>query len=389
MNKNELALYGGTPVTKPIPRKSSIGSEELAAAETVVKNGVLSGFRGGASVRAFEQAFAEYVGTKYAVATTSGTTALHASVASLGLKKGDEVLVPALTFVSTASVALQEGLTVVFVDIDDDYCMDVQDLKSKITEKSKAIIPVHLYGRPAQMEEIISIAKEHNLVVIEDACQAHGAEYEGKKAGNLGDIGCFSFFETKNMTCGEGGMVTTSDDELYRQICLRREHGSPRNTNTWYAYNVLGYNYNMTEVQGAIGKVQLGKLDAMNRGRVDNAQLYYKYLADLELTLPPEPKRSTNVYHNFPVLLPEKYREKRDLFIKAMQAEGIPIDVAYPCTLYQTKLFIDAGITGDCPRAEDISSRLFTLFTDNAIDEKVIIDTVEAIKKVFTYFENH
>lgn len=384
---SQLAIDGGEPIMAMPPMKSTIGTEELEAATKVLHNGVLSAFRGGPQVRAFEQAFASYVGTKYAVATTSGTTALHASLAALGLKAGDEVLVPALTFVSTASVALQENLTVIFVDIDEHFCMDAADLRSKITAKSRVIMPVHLYGHPAHMDEINQIALDHQLTVVEDACQSHGAEYNTQRTGSLGDIGCFSFFETKNMTCGEGGMITTSDPRLYEQLCLRREHGSPRNSPTWYAYQKLGYNYNMTELQGAIGQVQLSKLDTMNEARSANAELYLKHFNQTGLILPTVRQGSVSVYHNFPVLLPEALRDKRDFFVKALQAEGIPVDIAYPCTLYQTELFISRGIGGNCPRAEDFSSRLVTLFTDSAITEEIILNTKLAITKILDYLE--
>jgi dTDP-4-amino-4,6-dideoxygalactose transaminase len=275
---------------------------------------------------------------------------------------------------------------VVFVDIDDNYCMDIADLAAKITPNSKAIIPVHLYGRAARMDAIMELAAKHNLRVIEDACQSHGAVFQGKKTGNLGDVGCFSFYETKNMTCGEGGMITTSDEALYTQICLRREHGSPRGGSTWYDYQKLGYNYNMTELQGAIGLVQLGKLDSMNDARIQNAALYDTHLADSGLLLPP-PTDGINVYHNYPVLLPAELRDKRDFFVEAMRAEGVAIDVAYPCTLYQTELFKKAGIDGHCPRAEDISSRIVTLFTDKSIDEAAISSTAQAVKKVLAYLK--
>jgi dTDP-4-amino-4,6-dideoxygalactose transaminase len=386
--KTKLAIHGGRPVQKSGKIKSAIGKEELLAAKNVVKGGVLSSFRGGNEVRSFESSFAEYVGASNGLATTSGTTALHTCVAALGLTPNDEVLVPALTFVSTASVVVQESAKVVFVDVGDDYCMDPGDLERKITPRSKAVIPVHLYGRPAPMDEIRKIAKKFNLVVIEDACQSHGATYKDSKTGSLGDAGCFSFFQTKNMTCGEGGMITTSSADYYDKLCQRREHGSPRSSTTWYNYEVLGYNYNMTEVQGAIGKVQLAKLDTMNNARIANAKLYDESLGGLGLTLPPAYLHGKNVYHNYPVLLPEAFRSHRDFFVSAMRAEGIPIDVAYPCALYDTTLFKNLGIKGKCPKTEDVTSRLFTLFTDSAINELTVHNTRKAIEKIFLYLQS-
>lgn len=388
MTTSTLALLGGDPVTKMPELVNLIGEEELNAAKRVIESGTLSSFRGGNEVREFERAFADYVGAKFAIATTSGTTALHASVAALDLSPLDEVLVPALTFVSTASVIVQEGAKAVFVDIDETFCMDVADLERKITPRSKAIIPVHLYGQAADMKSINRLAKKYKLVVIEDACQSHGAELGGRKTGSLGDVGCFSFYQTKNMTCGEGGMITTSDERLYEQMCLRREHGSPRNSSTWYNYTQLGYNYNMTEVQGAIGKVQLAKLDKMNYARIKNAELYEKYLSDLQIELPRVKKGNLHVRHNYPILLPVKYGEKRQFVLDALRAEGIPCDVAYPTVLYKTEFFSRMEITADCPVAEDRSARLITFFTDMAINEEVIKNTRLALEKIFTYLES-
>lgn len=385
----KLAIHGGKPIRGMPPIKSPIGQEELAAAARVISNGVLSNFRGGAEVRNFEKAFAQYIGSKYAVATTSGTTALHACIAALPLNHEDEVLVPALTFASTASVVIQEGAKVVFVDIDDTFCMDIQDLKAKISPKSKAIIPVHLYGQAANMEAINALAAEHGLVVIEDACQSHGAKFNNSRTGNLGKAGCFSFFQTKNMTTGEGGMITTSDEDFYKELCLRREHGSPRDSVTWYNYVELGYNYNMTELQGAIGLVQLKKLDKMNQQRINNANLYLKYLADTNLDLPKTAKNNTHVWHNFPVLLPVKYRKSRNFVLSALKAEGIPCDVAYPKPLYETDFFIKRNIGGNCPSAEEKSSRLITLFTDLSVDESLIIDTKVAFNKILNFLEKN
>jgi len=381
----KLAINGGEPLNTKTSSPLIVTALEKEAVRAVLNKGVLSSFRGGEFVRKFETEFAKYVGTEYALATTSGTTALHTSISSLNLNTTDEVLVPAVTFVSTASVVLQENLKVVFVDIDEYYGMDTEDLERKITKNSKAIIPVHLYGQPVNMDKIKIIAKKHNLKVIEDACQSHGAEFKGVKTGNLGDIGCFSFYETKNMTCGEGGMITTSDAKLYEQLCLRREHGSPRNSDTWYNYKLLGYNYNMTELQGSIGSVQLSKLDDMNEGRRINASLYDKYLSNLELELPKIRPDSKHVRHNYPVLLPKKLAQHRYFFVKAMASEGIPIDIAYPMPLYETVLFKNLGYVANCPRSDDITSRLFTLFTDTAISEEIIKKTSDAAKSILNY----
>lgn len=385
-----LAIHGGTPVFSRYETKEKYhkySKREIEAVTRVVENGTLSCFRGGNEVKSFEREFAAYINCKYALATTSGTTALHTAIASFEFPRGSEVLVPAVTFVSTASVVLQEGLTPVFVDIDENYCMDPNDLANKITEKSKAIIPVHLYGHPAKMDEINKIAKRYGLIVIEDACQSHGAEYRGVKTGALGDIGCFSFYETKNMTCGEGGMITCSDIEIFDRLCLVKEHGSPRTSKTWYNYKVLGYNYNMTELQAAIGRVQLQNLDMNNKIRENNVKIYKSMLDGLDLELPEYASDVSCVYHNLPVLLPEHLKDGRDFIVDALKAEGVPVDIAYPQPLYKTMLFQKLNINAYCPRAESVTARLFTLFTDKSIDTEIIELTAEAIRKVLNYFK--
>lgn len=385
---DKLAIHGGKPVrNKKKWKEPSLGAEELKAVNRVIKSGLLSKFRGGPEVKKFEQEFAKYIGTKYAIAASSGTTALHASFSALLLKEGSEVMVPALTFISTASVVLQEKLKPVFVDIDEAFCLDPQDLEKKITRKTKAIIPVHLYGHPANMPLIQKIARHYNLFVIEDACQAHGAAIENKRVGSFGDFGCFSFFQTKNMSCGEGGMITTSNKSLYRTTRLKREHGSPSDSPNWYSYSCLGYNYSMTELQAAIGREQLKKLDQFNRQRIINAQKYIKTLGGKGLSFIETCPKYVNVFHNLPVLLPFSLKAKRDFFVETLRAEGIPVGVAYPYPLYKTKLFKKIGIKANCSKAEGFSSRIFNLFTDPTIDPSLIEDTKKAIEKVLNYIK--
>lgn len=383
----KLAILGGTPIfNEECCAVNKFGMEEINALTRVVNNGCLSAFRGGSEVKSFEEEFAQFIGTKYALAATSGTAALHTAIASLDLPEGSEVAVPALTFVSTASVVLQEKLIPVFIDIDENYCMDPVDLENKITKKMKAVIPVHLYGHPAQMTKINEIAYKNNLVVIEDACQSHGAEYNGKKTGSLGDIGCFSFFETKNMTCGEGGMITCGNESKYESLCLTKEHGSPRNLNTWYSYVRLGYNYNMTEMQGAVGRCQLKKLEKNNEIRIHNGMKYREILEPLGLEIRKDASNVKNVYHNMPVLLPEKYRNERDFVVSALKAEGVAVDIAYPQPLYKTELFSKQGYGGlYLPNVEDVTSRMFTLFTDASISDDIIKNIGLAMDKVMNF----
>jgi len=378
-----LAVFGGKPVRqKKCWQKNKYDRREEDAVIKVIRSGQLSEFRGGPQVRKFEKEYAEYTGTRYAIATTSGTASLHISIAALDLKKGTEVIVPALTFVSTASVVLQEDLVPVFADIDDTFCLDPGDLERKVTKKTKAIIPVHLYGHPANMVTIRNIANKHNLYIIEDAAQSHGAKIEAKKVGSFGDFGCFSFFQTKNLSTGEGGMITTSDKKLHERAKLKKEHGSPVNSATWYSYVVLGYNYNMTELQAAIGRVQLKKLDNMNKQRREIARRYQKSLNKFNFRWIGDERNSTNVYHNFTILIPAKYKHKRDFIAKALQKEGIPVP------LYKTKLFKKNRVVNNCPNSELVASRLINLFTNPALDLSLIDDTRKSFEKIFNHLEN-
>lgn len=388
--ENKIALYGGSPVrSKKDKQEFFIGTQEKKAAIAVIRSGILSSFRGGKYVKTFEQNFSSFCGCKFGVATTSGTTALHTAISSIGLNRNDEVLVPAFTFVSSASVILQEGAKPVFVDIDHSFCIDIDDLERKITPKSKAIIVVHLFGNPVDMKGIMEIAKKYSLKVIEDCAQAHGASINGKMVGSFGDFGCFSFFQTKNMTCGEGGMVVTNNEELYKKAKLKREHGSlQKEDGSWYNYEELGYNYNMTEIQGAIGIEQLKKLPTLNRKRQKNANLYKKLLTNLNLEFMKEREGSEVVFHNFPVLLPKSLVEKRGLFVDALKTEGVWADICYPKPLYSTNLFVNLGIKGECPIIEDVSSRIINLPTDPKITKDYVIDTCKAIKKCLNYFSN-
>ncbi len=402
----ELAINGGLSVREePWDLSFPIDDEEKEAVLEVIESGWLSRFRGGDRVREFENAFANYCGSKYAIATSSGTTALHTAVSAADIGPGDEVLVPALTFVSTASVVLQQNAIPVFVDINErDLTMDLSDLEKKITEKTKAIIPVHLFGHPADMQRIVEMGENYSLMIIEDAAQAHGAEILGKRIGSFGDFGCFSFFQTKNMTCGEGGMVLTNSPKLYEEARLSREHGSPETEKGWYFYDRLGYNYNMTEIQGAIGTVQLRKLDWMNSRRKENADKYREGLEETGLQFVKDRQGVKNVYHNFPILLPEKMRIKRDDFVKAVREEGVPIDVCYPSTVYETQLFQNKGVYSKgcpfscehsldieysntpCKNAESVSRRIMNVFTDPLLEEELLEDIVNSIKKVYNYY---
>src|SRR3989441_3874429 len=259
------------PIARPL-----LGDEELAAVREVLASGMLAQ---GRKVEAFEKAFAKDLGRKHAIAVTNGTAALHVALLAHGIGPGQEVVIPPLTFFATASTVILCGARPVFVDIDrSSYNMDPAKLASVITRKTAAVMPVHLYGQSAEMDPILAAARDRGIPVIEDAAQAAGAEYHGKKAGNLGDTACFSFYATKNMTTGEGGMIVTDDDRIAEKTRLLRHHGQP----TKYEHVLVGFNYRMTDIMAAIGLAQLAKLDGWVKQRRANARALSKGLDGIE-----------------------------------------------------------------------------------------------------------
>jgi perosamine synthetase len=282
----------------------------------------------GERLRSFEREFAEFCGTRYSFGVSSGTSAILLALMALGIKKGDEVIVPAHTFVATASPAIFLGGTPVFADIEEDtYTIDPEDMARKITERTKAIIPVHLYGHPCDMDPINDIAQEKGIAVIEDACQAHGAVYRGKKAGSIGDIGCFSFFPSKNMTVlGEGGMVSTDNEELAEKISMLRDHGRRDK----YVHEVLGLNLRMDEIHAAIGRESLKHISDWNRRRREIASLYHRLLQGLDLVAPVEKSWAEHVYHLYVIRIKE--REKLAAYLNK---KGVSTGVLYPVPLHR------------------------------------------------------
>ena len=251
-----------------------VGEEEINAVADVLRTG---NYVSGKKVEEFERAFSEYSGTKYAAAVSSGTAALHVILASLDIGPGDEVIVPAMTFFSTATSVFHQNAIPVFADVDDDYCIDPKSVKEKITDRTKAIIAVHLFGYACQMKELLDISKEHNLYLIEDCAQAHGTRYHNKTVGSIGIAGAFSFFATKNMTTGEGGMITTDNEEIYKLAKLIRSHGMHNRDE----HIILGYNYRMTEMEAAMGLVQLKKLEGFNKKRREFSFYLYEHIKDI------------------------------------------------------------------------------------------------------------
>jgi len=396
-NKEKLAILGGEPVRKkPFPPYPVIGEEEIAAVNDVMKRGHLSSFAastgpeflGGRKIREFEEKFAEYHGVDYAIAVNSATAGLHISLAAAGVGPGDEVIVPPYTFTSTATSVLMHNAIPVFVDVDPKtYCLDPAKLEDAITPFTKAIIPVHLLGHPAEMDSIMRIANEHGLTVVEDCAQSPGAKYKNKLVGTIGDLGVFSFQETKNIMTGEGGMVITNDPLLAERCRMVRNHGEAviKGKSRSYVSNIIGWNYRMTEIEAAIGIEQLKKLDKFNEIRIRNSKFLSKELSKVEgIDTPFEAPDIFHVYHIYGMRYnEEKMGIPRQIFADALNAEGIPCGTGYPHPLYENPLFKERLAYGDkgcpftckfykgkvsyesgiCPVAEDLCyKRAFWLF---------------------------
>lgn len=304
------------PVSEP-----SITEKEIHYVMDAVKSGWVSSL--GKYIDEFEQKFAEFVGTRYAVAVSNGTVALHLALVSLGIKEGDEVIVPDLTFVATANAVRYTGAKPVFADVDTEtWCIDPEDVKKKITSKTKAIIPVHLYGHPADMDEINKIAKEYGLYVIEDAAEAHGAEYKGKKVGSLSDVGIFSFYGNKIITTGEGGMLTTNDEKLYEKAKFLRDHAMSKEKRYWHTE--IGFNYRMTNIQAALGVAQLERIDELINKKRQIFQWYKEFLSDIEgIRLNPEKEWAKNVFWMVCLVLEKDFGLSRDELMLKLKEKGI------------------------------------------------------------------
>jgi dTDP-4-amino-4,6-dideoxygalactose transaminase len=313
-----------------------IGEEEIAEVADSLRSGWVTT---GPKVRRFEQEFAEYVGAKHAVAVNSCTAALHTSLAALGIGPGDEVIVPTLTFCATANVVVHLGATPVIVDVGRDFHISPEALCRAISPRTKAIVPVHYAGQACSLQEISAVADSRGIPVVEDAAHAAGAEYQGARIGSHGRAVCFSFYAIKNMTTGEGGMITTNDDPLAQRLRLLSLHGMSRDAwkryteaGSWY-YEVLepGYKYNMTDIQAALGIHQLRRLDGFIRRRQEIAASYNTAFSDLpEILLPAQLPGRNHTFHLYPIRLkPELLRLNRSAFIDELRARNIGASVHF------------------------------------------------------------
>lgn len=338
------------PIAKPI-----IGDEEIKAVGDVLKSGMLTQ---GEDVKRFEEKFSAYIGVKNSIAVSNGTIALDLALKALDLTPGDEVISPAFTFIATSNSILYQGLKPVFSDVDPKtFNIDPESLSERITPKTKAIVGVHLYGQPFDLKAVQQICDDKDLILIEDCAQAHGAEWNGKKVGGFG-VGCFSFYPTKNMTTGEGGMITTDDDALAARLRLLRNHGDTGK----YNHVMLGYNYRMMNIQAAIGLVQLERLEEFTEKRIGNAGSLNRNIRTKGLTKPYKAASVRHVYHQYVVRVEDDFPASRERLMSFLQEKGIGSAVHYPRPIYEQPLYKEMGIDWPrCPAAEDVSKRVLSL----------------------------
>jgi perosamine synthetase len=338
--------------------KPQIGEEEKQAVLEVLDSGIIAQ---GPRVKAFEEAFAAMCGVKHAIATASGTTALHVALLAAGIGEGDEVITSPFTFIASANSILYTGARPVFVDIDPlTLNLNPALIEAAITSCTKAILPVHLFGLSCDMDAILAIAEKHHLRIIEDACQSHAALYQGKRVGSFG-IGAFSFYPTKNMTSAEGGMITTNDDLIAEECRLIRQHGMRRR----YYHDQLGFNFRMTDVHAAIGLEQLKKLESRNAQRRRNA----RYLSDnlQGVILPHEPQGYTHVYHQYTVRLPGG---KRDALRAFLQENGVGSEIYYPVPVHKQSFYTQQlGYDLTLPEAERAAAEVLSLPVHPALSQ--------------------
>lgn len=380
----ELAVNGGKPVSdKRIPLvKPTFSQKDADDISRVLKSGYV---RMGPYTKEFEEKFAARVGARYAYAVSNGTAALHCAYLST-LKPGDEVIAPAFTFIATISTVLYSNAKPVLADVDPDtFLLDPERVKEKITSKTRALAPVHLFGNSCDMRALTEIAEDHRLTIINDCAQAHGTEYDGRDLGSWPDVSCYSFYPTKTMTTGEGGMVTTDDPELNRLGSLIRSHGDDGR----YHHVLLGLNYRITDLMSVIGLNQLAELDEFLRKRRENAETLLKGLSHVDSIKPQKVTPRTNhSYSYFSVTLDsDKLLCTRDEFIKALQAENIDCGIHYPTPLNKQPIIEQLLKPKPCPVSEHLSKQILSLPMHPYLTKNDIMTVIDAVKKVLNFYQ--
>jgi perosamine synthetase len=350
------------PVAKP-----EIGRAERKAVVQVMRSGSLAQ---GPEVAKFEKEFSKIVGNRECVAVNSGTSALHLALLSLGIGKGDEVIVPSFTFAATANSVALTGATPIFVDINPQtFCIDPIAISKAITSKTKAIQVVHLYGLPAEMPAIMKLAKKYKLLIIEDAAQAHLASIEGMPVGTFGDAAAFSFYPTKNMTSGEGGMIAFKDPSAARNARLYRNQGMEKR----YENEIIGFNLRMTDIHAAIGRVQLSQLDVRTKKRQKNAEYLSKHLTGF-VVVPQVPEGYSHVFHQYTI----KIEGDRDRFVSKLNELGIGSGVYYPIPVHELPAF---GVKKKLPNTSFVCNQVLSLPVHPSLSQKALKRIVQAVKE--------
>jgi perosamine synthetase len=353
------------PISSP-----QFGDEELALVREVLESGIVAQ---GPKVAQLEQEFAKLSETQFALAVSSGTTALHVALLAHGIGAGDEVITSPFTFIASANSVLYTGARPVFVDIDaDTFNIDPAKIEAAITPRTKAIMPIHLYGLMADMDAIMDIARRHNLAVIEDAAQAHGATYKGRPAGSFG-TGCFSLYATKNMTTAEGGMVTTNDPGIAERVKLLRAHGMK----VRYYHDILGYNFRMTDLHAALGLAQIRKLPAFNERRRQNAEFFNQHIK--RALTPKTPDGYGHVWHQYTIRITDG---DRDAAVKKLTEAGIGTGIFYPVPVYRQKVYTELGYDQSLPVTELVTKQVISLPVHpklSSADLETIVAAVESL----------
>ncbi len=357
------------PIAKPI-----ISEDEINEVISVLRSGELSQ---GKWVERFEKDFAKFTSSKFAIATSNGTTALHLSLLALGIKEGDEVITTPFTFIASVNAILYVGGKPIFVDIDPrTFNIDPDKIEEKITSRTKAILPVHLYGLPVDMDKILKIAKNHKLYVLEDAAQAHGAMIGNHLVGSLGDLASFSFYSTKNMTTGEGGMITTNNEVLAKKIRKLRNHGMEKR----YYHDILGFNFRMTNIAAAIGIHQLKKLNKFNKKRAENAQFLTKQLSKIkEIETPFIPGNFKHVFHQYTILVKNGEKSRDDLAVY-LNKNGVATMIYYPVPVHKQKFVRKIYPRLKLKIAEQISDQVLSLPIHPAVKKEDLARIANLIK---------
>ena len=391
------AIEGGTPVREdflPYGVQWLDDKEISEVIDSLKSNWITTGPK----MRFFEDKFKSFIGSKYAIAVNSGTAALHISTSSINIQPGDEVITTPFTFVASANCVVYRGGIPIFADIKKDtYNIDPSEIKRKLTPKTKAIIPVHFAGQPCDMDEIIEIANENNLFIIEDAAHAIDAEYKNKKIGNISDLTTFSFHPVKNITTAEGGMVTTNDDELYNKLLMFRTHGISKDAvkrfgksgDFYYDMQYLGFRYNLSELHASLGIHQLNKLEAFQKRRREITKIYNQELKNIkEITIPYVKSDIKHSWHLYVIQLDiDKLKVDRDYIFRALREENIGVNVHYiPVhyhSYYQTKFRLKKGIL---PNVERLFPRIITIPLFHKMSDDDVYDVINALEKVIKYY---